>query len=194
MIPAALVESTQITPLLYAQPFTSNGVDHPANALTLWTPAQLKKVGVYPLVHAQSPLPYHVAGTPTYALVNGEVIESRTDTPMPLADVKALKQSDIDAEVETSIQAMTAGYPAAERESWAVQEAEAEAYTVNNAAPTPFLSGLATARGVPVATIVTKVIANASAFKAASSAFIGKRQARSDALKAATTFAEAINV
>ena len=194
MIPAGLVEGQTITPLLYAQPFTAKGLDHPANVLTLWTPSQLKKVGVYPLVQAAPLHPYYIPGTPTYALVNGEVIESRTDTPMPLADVKALKQSDIDAEFETSIQSVFATYPQAERESWAVQEAEAYAYTANNASPTPFLSGLATARGVPVATIVTKVIANASAFKAASSAFIGKRQARSDALIASTTFAEAINV
>jgi len=187
----ALVEGAQITPLLYAQPFTSRGINHPANALILWTPAQLKKVGVYPLVKAAPLHPYYVAGTPTYALVRGAVIESRIDTPMPLADVKTQKQMEIDMEFETSIAQMTAGYLPAERESWTIQEAEAQGYPAN---PTPMLEGLAAARGITVATIVTRVLANAAAFKTAAAKIIGHKQARSDALAAATTFTEAINV
>jgi len=143
----ALVEGAQITPLLYAQPFTSRGINHPANALILWTPAQLKKVGV-------------------------------------LADVKTQKQMEIDMEFETSIAQMTAGYLPAERESWTIQEAEAQGYPAN---PTPMLEGLAAARGITVATIVTRVLANAAAFKTAAAKIIGHKQARSDALAAATT-------
>jgi len=193
MLPAAIVEKGTITPLLNARAFTINGISHPANVLELWSPAELKKIGVYPLSRAAAPRQYYVEGTPTYKLsrLSGTVIESRTDSPMSLADVKLIKQAEIDAEFETAIQSMTSGYPQAERESWMTQEIEAQGYPKN---PTPLLDGLASARGVPVADIVKRVLINAAAFKAASSAIIGKKQSRTDALNAAKTFAEAIRV
>lgn len=44
-----------------------------------------------------------------------------------------------------------------EGESWAQQQAEANAYTADNTASTPLLSALATARSITVAEMVTKV-------------------------------------
>ncbi len=44
-----------------------------------------------------------------------------------------------------------------EGESWAQQQAEAEAYTADNTASTPLLSALATARNITVAEMVAKV-------------------------------------
>jgi len=194
MIPAALVENGTIMPFLYEQAFTAKGVNHPANVLTLWTPAQLKKIGVYPLVRAAAPAPYHTPGEPTYSFsqIKRKVIESRTDKIMPLSDIKPLKQNEIDMEFEAAVQSMTLGYPQAERESWITQEDEANTYIKGR--PSPFLDGLALARGVPIADIIARIKINAAAFKTASAAFIGRRQARTDALNAATTVTEAINV
>jgi hypothetical protein len=78
-----------------------------------------------------------------------------------------------------------ATYPPDEVTSWAKQESEACAWTANNAAPTPLLSAIAAARGVPFALLVSKVIEKADLFAAASGALIGARQKCEDQIAAA---------
>jgi len=195
MIPAAIVNADKtITPIFRAQSVTVGSVQYPANIFDLWSPAELKAIGIYPLVPQSAPDQWHVAGTPTYKLVAGKVVESRTDTEIDLASAKTIKQSQIDMDFEQQIQTLVAGYPQAERESWSVQESEADAYMADNAATVPMLNGLSKARGVPVADLATRIKANAAMFKSASSSLIGQRQKRSDLNAAATTLAEVIAV
>jgi len=193
MIPAAIVHPDKtITPIFRAQSITLGSVQYPAKIFDLWKPAQLKAIGIYPLVPQAAPDQWHVAGTPTYKLVAGKVVESRTDTEIDLASAKTMKQSEIDMDFEQQVQTLVAGYPQAERESWTVQEAEADAYIADNTAAVPMLNGLSKARGVPVSMIATRIKSNAAMFKGASSALIGQRQKRSYLNSAATTLAEVI--
>ena len=60
---------------------------------------------------------------------------------------------------------LTQGTIDTERSSWSMQEAEARAWVLNNASPTPALSVLATARGVPMSLLVEKVIQKADLYK-----------------------------
>jgi hypothetical protein len=83
-----------------------------------------------------------------------------------------------------------ATYPPDEVTSWAKQEGEARAWTADNAAPTPLLSAITTARGVPFALLVEKVIEKADLFAAESGRLIGARQQAEDRINAATTPAE----
>jgi len=82
----------------------------------------------------------------------------------------------------TAIAAITSAYPASERETWSIQEAEARAWTADNSVATPFISALATARGLTVADLAPSIIIKADAFKALSAELIGKRKKLLDAL------------
>jgi len=99
--------------------------------------------------------------------------------PFDVSAARRLKAAEIDAAYAGSIQQITAQYPASERESWMKQEAEARAWVADSTVPTPFLSALIKARGVPgetMATLANKIISNADAFAAAAAAAIGRRQ------------------
>ena len=87
-----------------------------------------------------------------------------------------------------------ATYPADEVASWGKQESEARAWTADHAAPTPLLSAIATARGVPFALLVEKVIEKADLFAAASGALIGARQQAEDRISAAATPADVAQI
>jgi len=196
MIPSALVEKGKITPFFYAQAFVS-GDQHPANALETWSVAKLASVGVYPLIPAPAVLPYHIAGTPTYTLKPGtmiqskKVVESRTDKPMSLADAKAQKQAEIDMDFEVAVQQLLAGYPESESRTFWKQEKEAYEYP---AKPAPFLTKLALTRGVPLLTLIAKVKANTPVLEDPYAILLGTKQKRSDMLAIATTLTDVINV
>jgi|GEM_PF-704317 len=89
-----------------------------------------------------------------------------------------------------AINVIAAEYPETERNSWAKQEAEARAWMANNAAATPLLSAIATARGTSLADICARVIANADAYAVYAGGVIGKRQALMLRVASATTQVE----
>jgi hypothetical protein len=105
---------------------------------------------------------------------------------IPLADVKSAKLAQLSSECSMRMDAIKAGYPAEEVQSWDKQESEARAYTVSSSAATPLLSALAAARGITLADLAARVIAKADQFAAASGAIIGKRQHYEDQVTAAT--------
>lgn len=78
----------------------------------------------------------------------------------------------------------TAYYPQAEIDSWSRQLAEAQSYAANPTSATPYLSGLSSARGVPLVDVVARVLAKASAYSALSSALVGRRQRAEDQIQA----------
>ncbi|MEW6314121.1 MAG: hypothetical protein AB1513_08805 [Pseudomonadota bacterium] len=100
-------------------------------------------------------------------------------------EIEAGLCADIEAAYAAAIDVIAAQYPATERDSWPKQEAEARAWTADNAAATPLLSAIATARGIALADLAARVIANADAYAAQGGAIIGRRQARMDAIAAA---------
>lgn len=106
--------------------------------------------------------------------------------PVPaLTDVKAAKLVELAAACSLRMDAIKAGYPLDEVQSWDKQESEARAYTASNTAATPLLSALAAARGIALADLAARVIAKADQFAAASGAIIGKRQKYEDQVSAA---------
>jgi hypothetical protein len=114
--------------------------------------------------------------------------------PMPLAELKADKIADINANFELAIGAIKNGYPSDEIASWSKQEEEARAYVTNGAASTPLLDALATARGITKVDLVNRIIIKADLFAAVSGRLIGKRQALEDRLNAIPLNATAMDV
>lgn len=126
------------------------------------------------------------AGKTIQADANGYPVA--VDPPPPsLADLKAMKVSEIEIAAGAAIAPITSAYPIAERDTWVNQEAEAVAWTANNQAPTPMLGAIAAARGQAIADVVQGVLTKASAFKALAGATFGKRKAKIDQINAATT-------
>ena len=73
-------------------------------------------------------------------------------------------------------------YTQTERETWFTQLKEADEYIVDTTAITPMLSAMATARNIPLATLVSKVKENDALFRQAIGTLLGQQQAELDAL------------
>lgn len=102
-----------------------------------------------------------------------------------LANTKARKLAEINAACDAALAALTADYPSSELLTFDKQEAEARALLADPEAATPFLTPLASARGLETEDLARKVIAKADAFTTASGHVIGLRQKDEDRLKAA---------
>lgn len=115
-------------------------------------------------------------------------IDGRYITPqqVPDMDKAAVIQAEIISEAfDRAANNIIAQYPAIERDSWPKQEAEARAYLADTTSPTPLLTAIATARGISVADLAARVIANADVYAVAGGEIIGRKQARMDAISAA---------
>lgn len=104
-----------------------------------------------------------------------------------LAQAKADKLAEINAECQRMLESLTPTYPERELTTFDKQEIEARAYAADATASTPLLSALAAGRGIELADLVQRVIAKADAFTIASGFIIGQRQALEDRLDAAPT-------
>ena len=122
-----------------------------------------------------------------YTYIFAEVL---TDQPKELEfeqidltsnELEQLRQGDVyikGLEFTTQFQIDHIGknYPQFERDTFAVQEAEANAYVKDNEAPTPFIDNLCLNRGVEKGVMVAKILANAAALKLATAPIIGQYQ------------------
>ena len=109
------------------------------------------------------------------------------DQPQPeptIPDVKAQRVDAINAAFEAAASALTAGYPEAERLTWMVQQQEALAWQADQAAPTPWLDGLASQRGITPDEMRQLTLNQVQLFMAASQMLVGKRQRLRDAVYA----------
>ena len=100
---------------------------------------------------------------------------------------KQAKLSQINSDFNAAASALTSGYPEAERMTWATQQAEVMAWNADNNIPTPYLDGLAEARGISPEEMRQKTLEQTQLFLAASQSLVGKRQRLRDAAYAATT-------
>lgn len=91
-------------------------------------------------------------------------------------------ESEIRKYYAEKISAVAAPYTAEERNTWNIQVKEAQDYTSNNAASTPLLTAIATARGVTVENLVSKIITKDAAWKTSVGAVIGEQQALIDTI------------
>lgn len=121
-------------------------------------------------------------------LVSGDVVAYQPP-PQPIPTLDALRSARlgvINAAFEQAAQALTAGYPAPEQLTWPTQQAEALAWAANNSAPTPYLDGIASARGITVESMRQKTLESVQQFMGASQYLVGVRQRLRDAIDAAT--------
>lgn len=107
-----------------------------------------------------------------------------------IEQARRFKRQEINDAADAALRSVTDIYPRTEIDSWTVQTAEAEAYDADSNAATPFIDALLTRRpGVDKPTLVGRIIANASAYKALSADVFGQRQALDDLVDAAQTVA-----
>ena len=103
---------------------------------------------------------------------------------------KASKISEINAAYNVSTSALVSTYPETEVLTFDKQEKEARSWDADNTVSTPFLDGLALARGIDKAELVRRVIAKSDAFQPAVATLTGQRQRYEDQLAMATTAEE----
>ncbi len=97
------------------------------------------------------------------------------------------KLSEINSAFEQAASALTSGYPEAERMTWATQQKEALAWASDENAPTPYLDGLAAARGITPQEMRQKTLDQTQLFMQASQQLVGKRQRLRDQVQSATS-------
>ena len=96
-------------------------------------------------------------------------------------ELEQLRQDDVyikGLEFTTQFQIDNIGrsYPQFERDTFVVQENEANAYVKDPTAPTPFIDNLCLSRGINKELMVQKIINNAAALKAVTAPTIGEYQ------------------
>lgn len=96
------------------------------------------------------------------------------------------------AEYERRIQAIAAGYPPSERESWPVQTSEAHALLADPAASTPWIDAAATARNIDRIELANRIVAKDAMYRVFSGTLSGVRQRIEDAIDAAAGDAQAL--
>jgi hypothetical protein len=103
---------------------------------------------------------------------------------MTILEQHIAKEHTLRAEGSLRLSALAAPYLPAERETWATQQSEARAWSLDPAASTPMLSAMALARGISLSDLAGKVLENVALFEAASGAILGQQQALLDTLAA----------
>jgi hypothetical protein len=104
-----------------------------------------------------------------------------------LAQAKAAKLSEILSGADVALNAVASAYSEYEKLSWPKQEAEAQALALDPDAPAPLLRMISIVRGIPLAELSSKVLANVAASEQATGYVLGLQQGYEDAVKAATT-------
>lgn len=113
------------------------------------------------------------------------------DPGAALAATKVAKLHEAAAAAQAFIERVAGldGVPQFERDSWAAQALEAQAWATDKNAPTPILAGIARARGVPLDDLRAKALAKSNAYTALTASVAGQRQALEDQIRAADTLA-----
>ena len=114
--------------------------------------------------------------------------------PDPRAALAAAKTAKLHAAAEAAqrfidVVAGLDGVPQFERDSWASQAIEAQAWAADHNAPTPILAGIAKARGMPLDILRERALAKSNAYTALTASVAGQRQALEDQIRAADTLA-----
>ena len=100
-------------------------------------------------------------------------------SPDPVAALTAAAQQFIDSVAGLDT------VPPFERDSWASQALEAQAWAADHDAETPILAGIAKARGVPLNILRERALMKSNAYTALTASVAGQRQAFEDRIHAA---------
>ena len=101
-------------------------------------------------------------------------------------------RTDLTTEYERRMQAIAAGYPPSERESWPVQTSEAAALIADPEASTPWIDAAATARNIDRIELAQRIVAKDAMYRVISGTLSGVRQRIEDAIDAAAGDAQAL--
>ena len=112
------------------------------------------------------------------------------DADVPPAAAPTVVSADqlrtaLTAEYERRMQAIAAGYPPSERESWPAQTSEATALIADPQAATPWIDSAAVARGVDRFGLALRVVAKDAQYRVFSGTLSGVRQRIEDQIDAA---------
>ena len=107
-----------------------------------------------------------------------------------LDTLRSDKLLEINGKYDAATSSIVSTYPSTELLTFDKQEQEARAYSDDHSASTPFLSGLANARGITLDDLVGRVIRKSEAFASAVATLTGQRQRYEDQLNAAMTAEE----
>ena len=118
-----------------------------------------------------------------YAETLGEQPEELVfeETTLTKEELEYLTNNDVyikglEFSTQFQIDNISRSYPQFERDTFATQESEANAYMKDNEAPTPFIDNLCLNRGIEKSVMVAKILANAEALKLATAPIIGQYQ------------------
>jgi hypothetical protein len=106
------------------------------------------------------------------------------------AELYAAKQAEIRDRAEAMLTALAEEYAPLERQTWDQQAAEAEALQADADAPAPLVLAIAAARGMTVADLAARILANREAWVKISGHVVGQRLAYQDALEATAAIAD----
>lgn len=132
--------------------------------------------------------------TPFNPAEGQRLVDEKDYHPDPRAALAAAKTAKLHAAASAAqafIETVAGldGVPQFERDSWASQALEAQAWAADHDAPTPILAGIAQARGVPLDDLRAKALAKSNAYTALTASVAGQRQALEDQIRAADTLA-----
>lgn len=113
-----------------------------------------------------------------------EVLPGRP-APFPLVVSADALRTTLTAEYERRMQAIAAGYPPSERESWPVQTQEAKALLADANASTPWIDAAATARAIDRIELAQRIVAKDAMYRVFSGTLSGVRQRIEDQIDAA---------
>ena len=102
-----------------------------------------------------------------------------------LAELVAENRTALTTEYERRMQAIAAGYPPSERESWPVQTSEAYALLADPQASTPWIDAAASARGLDRVELAQRIVAKDAQYRVISGTLSGVRQRIEDQIDAA---------
>ena len=160
--------------------------------------ARIAAIGVVPVRYVYPDLDRTIydLGDSSEAMQDGWLVISypspvaKTFTAEEVETRRIVKQSEIRDAADALLKTVGAEYGDIERATWDQQYSEALAVQAAAEADAPLLSAIAAARGMDVATLATRIIANRAAWVAISGHVVGQRLALQDRLDAATTVAE----
>jgi hypothetical protein len=95
---------------------------------------------------------------------------------------KLVRESEIRQRYSALMSQVAQPYTQTERETWFTQLKEADAFILDNNAVTPLLSAMATARGISISLLATKIKENDALFCQVIGDLLGQQQAELDRL------------
>jgi hypothetical protein len=125
---------------------------------------------------------------------DGATVEPGQTWEVGLDAAKAARIAEATAVCDAILAPFGREYGVWETATFDQQYAEAVAYTANPAAPVPLLSAMCAARGISVATLAGKIIANRLAWVGLTGYVIGQRQRIVGLIEAATSVTDVLAV